>query len=67
MSAPLSREREWDELVRTNRSFQQKYVLARDENDHDSAAVYKLRWSRQQELMRAFLARQREPVAGRQD
>lgn len=63
MPAPLDREHEWDELVRTNRTFQQKYILARDENDHVTAAVYKLRWSRQQELMRAFLAQNQAPTA----
>ena len=62
MPAPLSREREWDELVRANQTLQHKYTLARDENDLVTAALYKKRWGRQQERMRAFLAQQREPV-----
>lgn len=67
MPAPLSRESEWNELVRANQTVQQKYTLARDESDHVTAAVYKRRWSRQQDLMRAFLAQLREPPAGRRD
>ncbi len=62
MSAPLSREREWDELVRSNQTLQRKYTLARDENDLVTAALYKKRWTRQQDRMRAFLAQQRKPA-----
>lgn len=62
MSGPLSRESEWHELVRANQTLQRKYTLARDENDMVTAALYKKRWGRQQERMRAFLAQQRKPV-----
>ena len=62
MPAPLTREREWDELVRAVKTLQRKYTVARDENDHVTAALYKKRWSRQQERMRAFLSRQSEPA-----
>ena len=61
MPAPLSREREWDELVRANQTLQRKYTLARDENDLITAALYKKRWNRQQDRMRAFLAQQLKP------
>ncbi|MBV9833583.1 MAG: hypothetical protein JO055_04205 [Alphaproteobacteria bacterium] len=61
MPAPLSREHEWDELVRANQTLQRKYSLARDENDLVTAALYKKRWTRQQDRMRAFLAQQRKP------
>lgn len=61
MAAPVSREREWDELVRANQTLQRKYTLARDENDLITAALYKKRWTRQQDRMRAFLARQKAP------
>jgi hypothetical protein len=64
MPAPVSREREWDELVRANQALQRKYTSARDENDHVTAALYKKRWTRQQDRMRAFLANQtRRPDA----
>jgi hypothetical protein len=62
MPAPLSREREWDELVRANQALQRKYSVARDENDLLTAKLYKKRWNRQQERMRAFLAGQRPPA-----
>ena len=62
MTAPLSREREWDELVRANQTLQRKYTLARDENDLVTAALYKKRWGLQQERMRTFLAQQRKPA-----
>jgi hypothetical protein len=62
MTAPLNREREWDALVRANQTLQRKYTLARDENDLITAALYKKRWGRQQDRMRAFLAQQREPA-----
>jgi hypothetical protein len=62
MPAPLSREREWDELVRANQTLQRKYAIARDENDLVTAKLYKKRWSRQQDRMRAFLAQQRQPA-----
>jgi hypothetical protein len=60
MPAPLTREREWDELVRANQTLQRKYTVARDENDMLTAQLYKKRWKRQQERMRAFLAQQRQ-------
>jgi hypothetical protein len=62
MTAPLTREREWDELVRANQTLQRKYTLARDENDLITAALYKKRWNRQQDRMRAFLAQQHKPA-----
>ena len=62
MPAPLSREREWDELVRANQTLQRKYTLARDENDLITAALYKKRWGRQQDRMRVFLAQQHKPA-----
>lgn len=62
MPAPLTREREWDELVRANQALQHKYTIARDENDLTTAALYKKRWNRQQERMRAFLAGQHPPA-----
>jgi len=62
MPAPLTREREWDELVRANQTLQRKYTIARDENDHVTAALYKKRWNRQQERMRAFLAQRIGPT-----
>ncbi|MBX3501324.1 MAG: hypothetical protein KF889_17940 [Alphaproteobacteria bacterium] len=62
MTAPLSREREWDELVRINQALQRKYTVARDENDLVIAKLYKKRWNRQQDRMRTFLARQRQPA-----
>lgn len=62
MPAPVNREREWTELVRANQALQRKYTSARDENDLATAAIYKKRWKRQQDRMREFLARQREPT-----
>lgn len=61
MPAPLNPKHEWDELVGANQALQRKYTSARDENDFVSAAIYKQRWTRQQDLMRAFLARQTGP------
>ena len=57
MPVTVKREDEWSELVRANQALQRKYTSARDENDLASADIYKQRWNRQQELMRAFLAR----------
>lgn len=65
MPAPLSRENEWDELVRANQMLQRKYAIARDENDLVTAKLYKKRWNRQQDRMRAFLAQQSQPAATR--
>lgn len=62
MPAPSTREREWDELVRANQTLQRKYTSARDENDMLTAALYKKRWTRQQDRMRTFLAQQRQPT-----
>ena len=58
MPVTVKRENEWSELVRANQALQRKYTSARDENDLASADIYKQRWKRQQDLMRAFLARQ---------
>lgn len=58
MPITQKREREWSELVSANQALQRKYTSARDENDMASAEAYEQRWKHQQELMRAFLARQ---------
>jgi hypothetical protein len=61
MPVSSTREREWDDLVRANQALQRKYTSARDENDLVTAAIYKKRWTRQQDRMRDFLARLKEP------
>ena len=60
MPAPVSREREWTDLVRANQALQRKYTSARDENDFITAAIYKERWEHQQDRMREFLADHRD-------
>lgn len=60
MPAPVDHEREWSELVRANEALQRKYASACDESDFSNAAIYKDRWRRQQDVMRAFLARRQD-------